>query len=239
MACPKECFLIAGIGGLLPTLAKLATTYTVTPNSPPPGTGIYVGLALFFVIGCVLAYALSETNVRQALLLGISAPAIITNIVAGAPESKVTRWNGEQDIVAMFIPSAKAQDTPKPRSNPASAATSSPAQRQLTVVSNAPQADSWSKERLRVGVEFFAADGRLLRQDYVPASTQSTLGVPAETTRVKLSSGGKTDEADLPNVARSSVSVTLQVSGKNDLLWALGARRRPVVSNLEATFAPN
>ena len=86
MACSKECLLIAAIGGFLPTAAKLASTYTTAPDTPLPGWGMAIGLGLFAVIGAVLAYALSESNVRQALVLGVAAPGIITNLVSGAQD---------------------------------------------------------------------------------------------------------------------------------------------------------
>jgi len=79
--------LFAGIGGMLPTLSRVGATFLNNPASPLPQYGICLGLLIFFVIGAVLAVAFGERSLRQALVIGISAPAIITSISTGVSEA--------------------------------------------------------------------------------------------------------------------------------------------------------
>jgi hypothetical protein len=51
---------MAGVGGIVPTLAKLGNTYVTDPRTPLPEFGLYVGLAIFFFLGVVLAIAFQE-----------------------------------------------------------------------------------------------------------------------------------------------------------------------------------
>lgn len=81
-----SCIIIAGLGGTMPTICRLAGVYVANPKTELPEGGMYLGLALFFIIGAILSYAFSETNLRQAFVIGVCAPAIITNIVSGAQE---------------------------------------------------------------------------------------------------------------------------------------------------------
>jgi len=74
---------IGGLGGMLPTLSKLATIYVTAQETPLPLPGMYVGLALFFAIGIILCIGFSISDAKQALLVGIAAPGIITNVISG------------------------------------------------------------------------------------------------------------------------------------------------------------
>jgi hypothetical protein len=86
---------IAGLGGLFPTLSRLATSLAVQPEQPLPHWHIIIALALFFVISAVLNIAFNKENdVAKAIAIGISAPALISNILAGAsnaPENKIAQ----------------------------------------------------------------------------------------------------------------------------------------------------
>lgn len=75
--------IIAGFGGTLPTLSKLASTYVAAPLTPMPELGMYLGLLLFFIIGVILCLGFGISENREALLVGIAAPAIITNVISG------------------------------------------------------------------------------------------------------------------------------------------------------------
>ncbi len=79
--------IVAGTGGMLPTLSRLAATYVDNPYTPEPAYGIYLGLAIFFVIGAILAFAFGEKSLRQALIIGISAPALINSIASGLKDA--------------------------------------------------------------------------------------------------------------------------------------------------------
>ncbi len=97
--------IVAGTGGMLPTLSRLAATYVDNPYTPEPAYGIYLGLAIFFVIGAILAFAFGERSLRQALIIGISAPALINSIASGlkdadnAPRPVAVSPAGEERLV--------------------------------------------------------------------------------------------------------------------------------------------
>jgi hypothetical protein len=77
-------FLFGAFGGIMPTLANLATTYVAIPATPMPAVGLLFGLALFAVIGGGVALTNTSREIRQAIFAGIAAPAIMTSIIAGS-----------------------------------------------------------------------------------------------------------------------------------------------------------
>jgi xanthine/uracil/vitamin C permease (AzgA family) len=77
----------AGLGGCMPTLCGLATTFVTQPTNPIE-YGILWGLGVFFVIGAVTAFVLADKNVKSMFLTGIAAPAIIAGINSGKIEMK-------------------------------------------------------------------------------------------------------------------------------------------------------
>lgn len=89
MAYPKECMVVAGLGGTMPTLMKLAIIYTSSTGTPMPESGVYFGLLLFFIVGAGLGYVLKEEDLKRAFIIGIAAPGIITNMISGASEAKI------------------------------------------------------------------------------------------------------------------------------------------------------
>lgn len=85
MATHNNAFLWAGIGGLLPTVANISSSYLARSDQPLPHWSILVPLLGFAFVGVVLNRALNhEHDIKQAIMIGICAPGILTNIVAGA-----------------------------------------------------------------------------------------------------------------------------------------------------------
>jgi hypothetical protein len=85
--------LLAGLGGLLPSLSRIATSFMVQPEQPLPHWHILIALSIFFLLGSVLNIPFNrENDITKAIVVGISAPGLITNIIAGAsnaPQSKL------------------------------------------------------------------------------------------------------------------------------------------------------
>ncbi|WP_432283399.1 hypothetical protein SLT36_15325 [Aminobacter sp. BA135] len=98
-------FAFGGFGGVLPTLANMASTYVSVPATPMPEYGIYLGLLLWAVVGGGVALTNTSYEARQAIFAGVAAPAILLNIVAGA-----TSQSGVEKAAAMFGLSAHAED---------------------------------------------------------------------------------------------------------------------------------
>lgn len=227
MATLRECVVIAAIGGLLPTAAKLATTYTTAPDTPVPGVGLVYGLLLFAVIGAVLAYALSETNVRQALVLGIAAPGVITNIVAGANHPRPVSMGALLDAIPFAT--ASAQTGPGIKS-PAAA----PVVKALSLRPVTRNGDAWSNANLPVSVTFILPDGTSSAPAaFVPIGQVQKIPVPNQATAVRFTAGQMSREVDLSALPTETLDIEVTVKGKNDFFWALGARREAIVGNLK------
>ena len=71
-------FAAAGIGGSASSLIDLATTLT---RGEPWSFGIsyFLGVLIFFALGCVMAWVFEETDLRRALFVGLSMPALISS----------------------------------------------------------------------------------------------------------------------------------------------------------------
>lgn len=71
-------FVVAGIGGSASSLIDLATTLT---RREPWSFGIsyFIGVLIFFALGCVMAWVFEETDRRRALFVGLSMPALISS----------------------------------------------------------------------------------------------------------------------------------------------------------------
>ncbi len=129
--------LFAGAGGLLPSLSNIAGTMIVQTSPSLPSTNLLLPLAIFFFIGVILncAFNRQDWEIGRALVIGISAPGIITNLVNGAklpnantaPVSKPAVTGSlpmlkNPDGIWWFIAPAHAQDstptTPVPDAPP-------------------------------------------------------------------------------------------------------------------------
>jgi hypothetical protein len=76
--------LLAGLGGLLPTLSKIGASFAAQPDQPLPHWHILIPLAIFFILGFVLNFPFNrEMDITKAVIIGIAAPGLITNIIAG------------------------------------------------------------------------------------------------------------------------------------------------------------
>ena len=87
----RSMFQYGALGGALPTLATLASTYVANPSEPFPALGLYFGLALWAIIGGAVALTNSTPEMRQAIFAGMAAPAILMNVISGATEANMQR----------------------------------------------------------------------------------------------------------------------------------------------------
>lgn len=94
--------LASGTGGIAPSLVHLAQSLT-KEGSNVPGPLYFVGVAIFFVLGALVAFFFAETDARKAFFLGIGLPALITTAQT-QPSTK--------NIADAFFPSAYAQASP-------------------------------------------------------------------------------------------------------------------------------
>ncbi len=114
------CLILAGFGGIMPVLAKLATGYLIDLSQPPPNPSILFGLLVLFILGGVTGFVLSGAadlsqhcpacNLeRNAFLLGIAAPALVTSVLGGVHETLTTSQTSRISGASLFIRTAHAQ----------------------------------------------------------------------------------------------------------------------------------
>ncbi|MBW7472330.1 hypothetical protein [Marinobacter sp. F4218] len=75
--------LYAGVGGALPTLCRLAPMGIEQSVEAILKLGHIVAIGIYAFIGFLVCLGLRERKYRQAFVLGIAAPGLITNILAG------------------------------------------------------------------------------------------------------------------------------------------------------------
>ena len=248
MPCSKECLAIAAIGGLLPTAARLATVYTLNPSTPMPETGLYFGLLLFAAIGAALAFGLADNNLKQALLIGVCAPGIITNMVAGAQEAKLRPGASVLSYIELMIPSSHAQSPAQASSAPTSKSESSlkgNVKSQHTIDSSIYQiiidptlntTDEWTKG-VTSGRLIFVNKENISVTDYPFTMNRKTeYTIPSGATAAYLYLGNKTTKLSIPQNSNAVLDIRATSAQKNDFLWALGARRQPVITEFSANM---
>ncbi|KZN30043.1 hypothetical protein N480_03605 [Pseudoalteromonas luteoviolacea S2607] len=232
---PLNCLLLAGVGGMIPTMSRLASTYVTDPMTPLPEPGLFFGLGLFFVIGVILAYAFSETNVRQAFIIGVCAPGIITNIVAGVQEANtnVSWFNG-----VPFISSAYAQDLKAPRET--EFLEQEPVEPLLRLKNKVVSGSEWDAKTTSYSVTAILADGSTKSIGRFPAkSLTQELLLPISADKLLISAGRISQTIPLPTEPFSSIELKSDLvysNKKNDFLWALGAKRETQLSSFHVNI---
>lgn len=132
--------LFGAFGGACPTLAKLAATYAAATEIPPPLPTVWIAIAIFAVIGMFVALGFGSDSHRQALVAGIAAPALITNILNGATGQAPKAMPlapihepAKQSSTFLFVTGAFAQSSPSATAETASSATPLPRPKAVVV----------------------------------------------------------------------------------------------------------
>ncbi|HEY4367483.1 MAG TPA: hypothetical protein VGN07_09660 [Steroidobacteraceae bacterium] len=252
--------IAAGIGGTLPTLCRLAATYSVSENAPPPAIGLYIALGLFFVIGMAVAFGFDESNLKKAFILGIAGPAIVTSTFTAVSEAKtaepqvpastsppVTSGSGSASMARLFgISDAQAQVTQgatRPSNQlPGQLPGQQPGQQpgqvpgQLTISTNLSGTGA-GYSSAPIELQFKSPDGVVVGSTAVSPKLDSTVQVPAGASSIDAFINGKTTSAKLPEDAFESarLNVNIMATRTNDFLWALGSNKRATVQAVSAS----
>jgi hypothetical protein len=71
-------FAWGAIGGMLPTLGKVAGTFGANFDAPMPNlVGVSIALGLYAILGSIMARVIGNSDLKQAVVAGIAAPASI------------------------------------------------------------------------------------------------------------------------------------------------------------------
>jgi len=237
MPCPTKCLVIAGVGGIIPTVSRLASAYVSDPSTPMPQAGMAIGLLLFFIIGAILAYAFSENSIKQAFILGICAPGIITNIVAGVNDSSTSQQSTSALLDFHIISTAYAD--PQPTGNitpPPATSTSSPV---LKINTSVTGGGKWERSKTKITVSFIKANGSsVTAASFSSAQSSISVSAPPGAVAVRIQAGSKALTRNLPTGSYTSavIDTNISVKGTNDFMWALGAKREPSVEAIQVNI---
>lgn len=244
--------ILAGFGGLLPTTAQLAASFAAQPEQPLPHWHILFAIALFFGIGAVLSIAFNkESDLGKAVVIGISAPAIITNIINGAtsgggkpPQPVPPKVTGEASPSTKlswptFVTSTFAQSA-----QPGGAATDA-ASGKKSIVLSINYAGQGRPENGAVAITAVGKDGSKTSLGVFNLSQFIVVPVPANAERLVMKAGDSLSKeltlwpgGEGPPSFAINVRLLGKTSGPGDVLWALGSDRKAFAADAEITKIP-
>jgi hypothetical protein len=77
----EACLHGALSGGMLPTLGKVAGTFGANFDAPMPNlVGVSIALGLYAILGSIMARVIGNSDLKQAVVAGIAAPAMVVSI---------------------------------------------------------------------------------------------------------------------------------------------------------------
>lgn len=235
-----KCILIAGMGGMMPTLCKLATVFASNTETLAPKPGVYVALLLFFIIGSILALAFSECDTKRAFTIGIAAPGLITNIMAGVKDPSIIKGadlfsvnKAYSEQIQPNTPNAQPNDT-----NELNMQTSldlyvytllgdTNSAIDVSGITFMIMAVSSNQEKL-VGI--FSA-GKSSSKNSSNNVNKNIVNIPKGSSAIKIYANDKVVFVPLPKekFRAANLIVKFNVSPANDLLWALGTQRHYLI----------
>jgi hypothetical protein len=214
-------FLFGAFGGIMPTLANLATTYVAIPDTPMPAWGLLFGVVLFALIGGGVALTNTSREVRQAIFAGIAAPAIMTSIIAGSTDGGGKRR-------AEFITSAHAQTQPKVDSSSS-----------LKMIYFSPSVTGGVNLARDIPVTAEVQRAGKLESitlgEIRTLEASSAISVPAGIDQVFIM--GNPVKVSGP-VTQSWLNVTTRPTVLGDFWWSLGGQRKFAVQDLTVSTQP-
>jgi hypothetical protein len=222
----RSMFIWGGIGGALPTLGKIAGTYGANFDAPSPRVlGVLIAIALYGTIGAIIARAIGNPDVKQALFAGIAAPAIVISVLTGASDSQSLHPGAQGSSASLFSPAFAQAPPGSPQG------TRSIVIRPQIVgsypVGGAIQVTAKSRNRVtQVGTV-----------QLNPGSAPTTLHIPSGPTTLLFTSEGAQTQVEVDNQPAILVKVTPMTSVTQDLKWALGTQRALAIGKLEAVAA--
>ncbi len=250
-----ECTMLAGFGGIMPTLSKFGAALVADPTSPMPAFGFLVGLGIYFLIGSIMSYAFAERNLKQAFLAGIAAPAIIASTISGAtgaqsqaPQTRSSASSvpskGASSLLDILVRPARAQEKGKDSKTGEKPGAPSP---QNTVepvatpkykysLSAFPTGSSdWRSSGMNLLITLKDSDGKLLQYTLPSAFDMRSFYSERPLEAVMLETEGfKSSFIPLAVNEGGNIVVRPHIETKKDFFWALGGKGSPVVRDVSA-----
>lgn len=235
----------------MPTLSRLGASYASQPEQPLPHPHILIPLVIFFILGFFLNFAFNmEKDISKALVIGIAAPGLITNIIAGVSSpAKISFLDDSPNILVSYAaaapPSAKwvfAVMDGKKSTNPWGMVELADIQTRYILL-------TWDSDTL---AEYYYGNEPVLvsakRGDDTVTTIQARLGrpleliVPSNADSLWVQTQNTTTSIKIPRTGReaSPLSILARVnvgsSGRGDLSWAFGGERGLRVRGISLTI---
>jgi hypothetical protein len=223
-----ECLVYGALGGMCPTIAKLAGFYSTRADPPLPEVGVWIGLGLFAFLGSIIAIGFGANEIKAAIIAGIAAPGIVTNIASGVTaEARQAEMVSSTYLFGLSPAYAQSEDTGAGR------VLDLQLYGQNRVIELVPSVEGGMPAHLNLPIEAIVTEGGV--QSQVSVGTLSdpsirNLVLPEGTTALQI---GPT-QIPLP-ADDSSLKVTIETAPTwgGDLLWALGGSRTYEVQQIQ------
>ncbi len=227
-------FVAGGVGGVLPTSVTLATMLTSDPTSrviEDITLGFYAGLAIFFFIGAVVSILTVEESkkLRDAVIAGIAAPALITSVGAGFDKSQenVMLFNGGL-ISSVYASENKiAAELDKTY--------------EYKIISVPIGSNDWRTQSLSYNLVFENNSGEKTKFTVGAGSADQIefhSYTPLQTVWVESRNGRIVSQSNINSNSSGELIVRPRVESKIDLLWVLGTKGKAEVVGAELQFLP-
>jgi hypothetical protein len=225
------CIACGAVGGMSPTVAKLAATYAAAPETPPPGLGLLIGLLLFAFLGGIVGLAFGQLQFRQAFIAGIAAPGIITNVLAGTSLQQIAP--PVRTPVAQVSEPTDPPAPPAPLTRGVATAQAQPAAQSITIV---PRVTGGLPQKIEIPVTAVVAqpgggDRDVRIATITSLSTPTVVSVPANTRELSIQ-GKRLDMTAVGAKRTVALSVVTKAGLASDLQWALGGQRSYSIQEL-------
>ncbi len=225
-------FLVGGVGGILPKSLTLAILLTNSPTAQLDGKivgSFYVGLALFFLIGGVIALFVVEKRRKLVdyLFAGIAAPSLIVSIGAGMNESN------QQAFANLLVRSATAAEQSAPQTENKT---------YNYVITSLPRGDQpWRKSTLTYDIIVTDTQGKQSKVAISWPNPTQTIHSDAPIANIEMQDerGQTINSLTLDQHASGELIVQPAVESQLDFLWILGAKGKAKVVNCAMRFVPD
>ena len=210
----KAAIFAGGLGGVAPNLVRLIVNY----SSPSPQhiisqpVSYFLAMVGFAVLGALVVWVFQETNLKQALFLGIGLPSLfqIGSLQSAPSLTPPTMAPGTQASISL-VSSAYAQPPPNPSVSAADRTLN------LTADKNIPYT-----------VAFYRSNNSLISS--LPATNSGSVAVPPDAVKFALQVGESTsDSYELPKTSGAVIKADVKINEKptSGFLQGLGLARAP------------
>ncbi len=208
----KAAIFAGGLGGVAPNLVRLIVNY----SSPSPQhiisqpVSYFLAMVGFAVLGALVVWVFQETNLKQALFLGIASLFQIGSLQSAPSLTPPSMAPGTQASISL-VSSAYAQPPPNP--------SASAADRTLNLTAD---------KNIRYTVAFYRLNNSLISS--LPVTNPGSVAVPPDAVKFALQVGESTSNSyELPRTSATVIKADVKINEKptSGFLQGLGLAKAP------------